>query len=201
MINVLLDSLPEEFEGYPINSDFRIGIQLTQLFDDDSMTDQEQFYCAVDLLFGYDGMTECPDPDTLKRGLEWFITGWYTDRIPESDKRKKKKQVPAFDYDIDQWRLYSAFLSQYHIDLNIDDLHYWKFMGLLTTLDECSFTRVIDFRNKKPPANMKNEERQKWNEQKMRYSLAPDLRETEEEKEERERLAAEFLKSVTIHKN
>lgn len=46
---------------------------------------------------------------------------------------------------------------QYSIDLNTVKMHWFVFMGLLSNLEECSFTRVMDIRLKKinPKASQK----------------------------------------------
>ena len=77
-------------------------------------------------------------------GIQWFLVGWYTDNSEKSEK----DSTPVMDWDMDQWRIYSAFRKQYGIDLNTMKMHFWVFMGLLTTLDECAFTRVADIRGK-----------------------------------------------------
>ena len=77
-------------------------------------------------------------------GVQWFLGGWYTDNSEKSEK----DSTPVMDWDMDQWRIYSAFRKQYGIDLNTVKIHFWVFMGLLTTLDECAFTRVADIRGK-----------------------------------------------------
>ena len=102
------------------------------------------------------------------------------------------------DYDRDAWRIYSAFLSQYHIDLTKENLHYWCFMALLTTLGECAFTSVVDVRRKKFSSKMSGTERARLKEAKARYGLQPV--ETEAEKAEAEAIRADFLARTKIHK-
>ena len=40
--NPLLDSFPTEYMGYPMNTDFRVGILLTKLFNSGKFTDEEK---------------------------------------------------------------------------------------------------------------------------------------------------------------
>ena len=49
MFNIMLDRLPTEYKGYPINSDFRIGVQMFQALSDNGLTDMEKIYilCSV----------------------------------------------------------------------------------------------------------------------------------------------------------
>lgn len=169
MFNVLLDRLPTEYKGFAIDSDFRVGIQIMQVLDDGEMTKQEQIGTALSLLFPLEDENgnplPIPDSQTAIEGLVWFLTDWNHDHNNKGDKTR------VTDYDIDQWRIYSAFRQHYGINLNTTKLHFWEFMGLLTTLPECAYTRVIDIRSKKITPKMGKEERKAYTELKKVYAL------------------------------
>lgn len=167
MFNVMLDKLPTEYKGYPINSDFRIGIQMFQALSDNDLTDMEKMSMSCALLFEVDGVTEYPDMATMQEGVHWFLSDWYTDN-PVKDNKESKKDM---DYDVDQWRIFSAFLTQFGINLNEVDMHFWVFMGLLSTLEECSFTRIVDIRTKKINPKMKPSDKAELKKVKERYAL------------------------------
>lgn len=167
MFNVMLDKLPTEYNGYTINSDFRIGIQMFQVLNDSELTETEQFYKSYELLFDVDGEDKLPDIQTAQDGIQWFLSGWYTDN-PVKSSREEKKDM---DYDIDQWRIFSAFLTQFGINLNEVDMHFWVFMGLLSTLEECAFTRIVDIRTKKIDPKMKPSDKEELMKVKERYAL------------------------------
>lgn len=168
MWNILLDKLPDKFEGFKINTDFRVGIQIFQAMTDKSLSDYEKLTISADLLYsvGY-GQESYPDAQTAQEGIVWFLTGWQTDK-PVKEKENERKDM---DYDIDQWRIYSSFLMQYRIDLNKEDMHFWSFMGLLTNLEECSFTRVVDVRTKKIDPKLSPSDKKTLKKVKERYSL------------------------------
>jgi hypothetical protein len=90
------------------------------------------------------------------------------------------------DFDIDQWRIYAAFRKQYGIDLNRQKLHFWVYMGLLSNLEECSFTRVVSIRDKKIDSKMSREEKNALSKAKKMYAIKKEVVETEEEAAERE---------------
>lgn len=167
MFNVMLDRLPTEYNGYPINSDFRIGIQIFQIMNDPELSGMEQFYKSCELLFDVDGVEHFPDMQTIQDGIQWFLSGWYTDN-PVNDNKKDRKDM---DYDVDQWRIFSAFLTQFGINLNETDMHFWVFMGLLSTLEECAFTRIVDIRTKKIDPKMKPSDKEELRKVKERYAL------------------------------
>lgn len=169
MFNVLLDALPTEYEGFPIDSDFQTGIQIMQVLEDEELTKQEQIGTVLSLLFlaedDLGNPLQLPDMQTATEGLVWFLTDWNHDHNTKSDKAR------VTDYDIDQWRIYSAFRQHYGINLNTDKLHFWEFMGLLTTLPECAYTRVIDIRAKKITSKMGKDEKKAYTELKKVYAL------------------------------
>ena len=37
MYNFLLDSLPEDYEGYLLRTDYRVGIQISQVLEDENL--------------------------------------------------------------------------------------------------------------------------------------------------------------------
>lgn len=51
MNNVFLDDLPEEWNGYKVNTDFTIGIQMLQAKYDRALTDYEKSDMFVWLMF------------------------------------------------------------------------------------------------------------------------------------------------------
>lgn len=187
MLNVLLDPLPDSYEGFAIDSDFQIGIQIMQVLEDQELSQQERIGTALSLLFitkDEDGDSlPIPDAQTAIDGLMWFLTDWNHDK-----NLSKKDTAKVTDYDIDQWRIYSSFRQHYGINLQTDSLHFWEFMGLLTTLPECAYTRVIDIRSKKITAKMSAEEKKALREAKKIYAL--DVLEEELTDEEKEAVEA-----------
>ncbi len=169
MFNVLLDPLPTEYRGFPIDSDFQIGIQIMQALEDGKLSRQEGQAVALSLLFlqedAQGNQLLLPDAETALEGLVWFLTDWNHDHNSKVDKTR------ITDFNIDQWRIYSAFKQHYGINLNTDKLHFWEFMGLLTTLPECAYTRVIDIRAKKITSKMGKDEKKAYAELKKVYAL------------------------------
>lgn len=182
MFNVMLDKLPTEYKDYPINSDFRIGIQIFQVLNDNDFPENMRFYRAYDLLFldedketgesvpfrdSNGAEIPIPDDQTARDGIQWFLSGWYTDNQVNEEKKDRKDM----DYDVDQWRIFSAFLTQFGINLNEADMHFWVFMGLLSTLEECAFTRIVDIRTKKIDPKLKPSDKAELKKVKERYAL------------------------------
>lgn len=165
MLNVILDPLPEEWNGYPINADFRTGILISMCMADESLSDVEKFFTATELLFPADR----PDNEETAAAINWFMTGYNHD----NHSKDCKSEDIIMDFDVDQWRISAAFLSQYQIDLSTVQMHWFFFMGLLTNLNECAFTNVMNIRQKKLTSRMSAEEKKAIGEAKKIFSIRP----------------------------
>ena len=165
MINVLLDPLPTEWNGYQINTWFQIGIQISLILYDNSMNTYEKNAILTELLFDD---RDHPQGEELDECIEWFVSGWFHDN-PGSSKDKRR----LVDYDIDQWRIYADFQQIYGIDLSTADMHWWTFCGLLWNMPYkySSFLHVIEIRQKKITAKMDKEEKKTIREAQRIYSL------------------------------
>ena len=191
MFNIMLDKLPDKYEGYRVNTDFQIGIQIIQLIEDSELSEDERLCCALSLLFPSEddagNPLDIPDLSTATKGLEWYMKSWMHDNIP-----KDKGNDKATDFDIDQWRIYAAFRAQYGINLNTTQLHFWEFMGLLQNLEECTYTRVVDVRQRKENKKMGSEEKKMLRKAKEIYRLPG----TEEEMTPEEAEAVEIFRNM-----
>lgn len=189
MFNVLLDPLPEDWKGYPIDTDFQTGIMISQCLADDNLNDQEKFETAIRLLFP----SACPPPEDLQDALTWYLNGFDHD----NHAGEKPSGEPVMDFDMDQWRIYAAFRSQYGIDLNTEKLHWFVFMGLLANVEECAFTRVMDIRQKKITSKMSREEKEAIKRNKKIFQIKP--QEIQLSAKEQQRVD-EFMKYANMKK-
>lgn len=181
MFNVMLDELPVRWHGYRIDTDFRTGIQIMQCLSDEEFSKDERIRYAVSRLFPGDR----PDIGEAVEGLAWFMSEFDHDR---HDARSGAGSIKAYDFDIDQWRIYSAFRKQYAVDLNTASMHWFVFMGLLSNLEECAFTRVMDIRLKKIDPRASEKEKKELMQVKDVYRLEDeDAHLTPEEKQAQQR--------------
>lgn len=189
MWNVLLDSLPEDWEGFPIDTDFQTGIQISQCMADEELSNTEKLSVAAKLLF----VGQAPAPGKIAEAIHWYLTEYDHD----DHRGDKEPNAPVMDWDIDQWRIYSAFLQQYGIDLNRTKMHWFVFMGLLANLEECVFTGVMNIRQKKINSNMSQEEKNAIRSAQKVFSIKP--KNTVLSSEEQARLN-DFMKYANIKK-
>lgn len=183
-MNAMLDGYPEEYKGYLIRTDYRIGIQICQCLADEEMNIYEKVAVAYELLFG----RGIPDMNTAQEGLSWFINAGET-----SDQKDDEGDERYFDFEVDSGRIVTAFKKAYHIDLERENLHWFKFLSMLGDVGECAMTTVVNIRAKKITADMPAEQRATYAELKRKYSL---VEYTEEEQD----MIADFMELLNGNK-
>ncbi len=136
-MNILIDDLPTDFDGYLINFSFKSGILIAESLSDRSIGDERtRLLVALRCLFG----RGIPPFNRAMEGLRWFLSGG-------NDKRHTSNTSEnLFSFVYDQELIYSAFMVKYNIDLNRDNLHYFKFLALFSDLSKTAFQRVVGIR-------------------------------------------------------
>lgn len=164
--NPLLAEFPTEYKGLKLNTDFRVGILCNKVITNPSLNDFEKQGELLNLLFD----EEPEDFEIAWEAVTWFLNLGYnksvnslsnendnlsTYKVNEDDAEDLKdyfqdqqtSQDDLFDFDFDSSRIYSGFLRTYGIDLSKESIHFFKFMFLLSDLDEnCAYNRVVDIR-------------------------------------------------------
>lgn len=186
-MNILLGEVPTEWNGYRINTDFRVGIRIMQAAEDAELYDTERFEIIMLLLFqNEDGsVRDHPPVEQMGELIRWYLSGWNMDG--KSSEKQKKKTV---DFDVDQWRIYADFLQVYRIDLSTAKMHFWTFCGLLWNLParSSSFMQVLEIRQKKIGPKASAAERKAITEAQRIYGL--------EQPEEKKELTAEEVAKI-----
>lgn len=140
---LLLNGLPEEYEGIPISADYRNMIQVDLILHDPTINETEKIIAALYQLY-----PDLPgDVGKAVEGLVWFYTRGDT-AGDSKDRGAKKAPKKAFDFEQDANLIYAAFYATYGISLTtVDFLHWWEFMALLEGLPETTLMqRVIYWR-------------------------------------------------------
>ncbi len=154
--NILTDSLPEtvivDGREFPIESDFRAGIQFELTILDKKMTDKEKFKKVMEVFYGN------TPPHNKSEALKAII-GFYKcqfsseehkpeEKTDEEEKTEQKPPKRIYDFKYDDGYIYAAFLQQYGIDLTEARLHWWRFMALFKALTEDTlFVKIMGYRS------------------------------------------------------
>lgn len=128
--NLLLDRLPDSYDGYLFRTDYRIGIQISLCLQDEDLTQEERVTQAVWLLFG----NGAPPLETALEGLAWYLSCGQPRRedIPPSGAPQR------FWFDYDHARIVSSFYKSFGVKIHRENLHWFEFMAMLDGLDEDS---------------------------------------------------------------
>jgi len=170
MLNVILDGFPDEYEGYLIRTDFRIGMQISEALNDVDLAEPEKMATALRLLYG-SGVPH--DIEVARAGLHWFMSGGDPDKehIPDG-------KPPTFDFEQDNRLVYSAFRARYGIDLARERLHWFAFLAMLGDLGGCSLSDIIGIRGT-DLSKLGDEQRRQYAAMQERYRIKPQLSEAD----------------------
>lgn len=146
-MNLLIDSLPRSIcihgKDCAIRWDHRTAILYEMMMLDNEVPPEEKPILALRLF--YPIIPE--DWKEALEGIQWF----YRCGNDEQEKKKrggKSKQDRIYSFEYDATHIYSAFLSQYNIDLvEVNGLHWWKFRALFQGLNEdCNLCKIMGYR-------------------------------------------------------
>ena len=152
-MNILIDKLPKEVEGLELNTDFRTSILFELLMQDKDISNQDKVALAINLYFNKQPKSH-EEMKKMTKAIIWFYScGNKKQELKENNqkeeivkKEKKRKQIYSFEQD--DFLIYSAFMEQYHIDLNETKLHWWKFKAMFDGLnDDILFSKVMGYRS------------------------------------------------------
>jgi hypothetical protein len=173
--NILLDKLPEITpNGFKIKTDFRQAIKFELLMQDKQIEEKEKTVLALNLF--YDDLVDA------KKQIEDIIWFYLHGKEIEENKEEGKSSQQIYSYEYDADYIFAAFLETYGVDLNIENLHWWKFKAMFNSLSEkTKFVEIMGYRAIDLSKIQDKEERKRYEKLKEIYQL-PDMR-TEEEKE------------------
>lgn len=125
-------------ERYELNTDFRVGLRCFEVIEDKTICDEERSLAVIYLIFGF-----IPDTD-----LELFLEKATLFLQCGKTKEEHEEQKKDMDFEHDRAYITASFMSDYKIDLNTINLHWWQYIELIQGLTEhCVLSRVREIRN------------------------------------------------------
>lgn len=137
MFNLMLDRLPEDYNGWLIRTDYRIGVQIQLCISDPDLSDPEKTAIALHLLYG----NGIPDMQTAMQGLSWFMGCG-----SPQDGAQEDSEPPVYSFEYDAARLVSGFKRVFGVDLSRARLHWFEFVPMLGDLSGTAFANVLEIR-------------------------------------------------------
>lgn len=130
---------------YKINTDFRVAIECQEIALDDSIGDFERALAIIYKLFGDDGLD---DSNNYEKLLE--LAQKYLSCGKEVDS--KTNEEPDMDFIQDMPYIKASFRSDYNINLDDEEIHWWEFYDLINGLSNsemgncCVLNRIRNLR-------------------------------------------------------
>ena len=130
---------------YKINTDFRVAIECQEIALDDTIGDFERALAIIYKLFGDDGLDDSNNYEKLlELGQKYLSCGKEVDG--------KTNEEPDMDFVQDMDYIEASFMSDYNIDLQNTEMHWWKFYNLINGLSNsemgncCVLNRIRNLR-------------------------------------------------------
>lgn len=177
-MNLLLDKLPTDYEGLKIETNFRSFILFELLMQDNNIDKKDKIILSLNIFY-----KEIPsDIEKAIKGILWFYTlGKSEEKENKSSKNNQKKNNKIYSFEHDDKYIYSAFLSQYNVDLqDIEYLHWWKFKSMFECLnDDNKICEIMGYRAINLNEIKDKEQKKKYKKLKQQWAI-PDDRSLEE---------------------
>lgn len=140
----MIGALPKKLDVggtlYPINSDFRVALNLFSYLGDDTLTQTEKAYLTVRTIYA----AEIPDEffiGALQKAF-WFLDGG---DMPKSEP----SPVPLIDWEHDESIIFPAVNKAAGREVReLPYMHWWTFLGLMGEVGEGLYSTVISIRSK-----------------------------------------------------
>ena len=174
---------------YEANTDFRIAIKCSEIAQDDTIGDFERVLGIICTMFGERALD---NPNHYEKLLKWALN-----YLSCGQEVIDNKEQPDMDYVEDMEYIEASFMSDYHIDLENEDMDWHKFNKLMNGLSNselgncCVLNRIRNLRNFDVSTIKDSKERQKIAKAKEQVALKKYKKEnhlTKEQEESMERL-------------
>ncbi len=181
-MNILTDILPETTdisgEVYQLNTDFRAALRTMMAFEDDTLTGAEKQKILLSNIYPL-------LPSDVNAALEkanWFLNGGVIASDEEQDPPRNDMRLYSFAKDANF--IFSAFKQTHGVDLQKEDLHWWKFLALFMDLgSETTFCQLIHLRKQVKTGKASKEEKRAAQEMGEMFEISEADTRTVEEKE------------------
>lgn len=154
MINALIEEFPTaveiDGEAAPINTDFRTCIRAILAFEAPDLASMEKIAVMLELLY-----PEKPSniDAAIAQGLKFLNGG-------ESSDDDDDPGYKLYSFSKDASLIFSAFRQTHGIDLEKEDMHWWKFLALFSDLGaDTAFCNLVGLRKRVKTGRATKEER------------------------------------------
>ena len=171
---------------YKIDTSFETALKCFEVSNDKTITLFEKINAIVYLLFDF----------IPEKNLDLFFEKAIIYLQCGEDTATQNSKKHDMDFIQDRKYINSSFMSEYHIDLSKEKLHFWQFIELIEGLGEdCSLNRIREIRNFDLSKEKDSKIRAEIIEAKKRYALKTEKKEATDIQK---KSADEFYKNLKI---
>ncbi len=158
-----------------INTDFRVALECQRIALDDEIDDYERALAVIYKLFGSDALNDDANLDIYFKHAQKYLN------CGRESKTTANNVDDTFDYEQDWGFVKASFMSDYHIDLDKENMHWWTFFDLLNGLTNNSILNRVRQVRDEPLSGKKGKELEQWI--KAKKSVELKRKKTQHEKE------------------
>ena len=159
---------------YKINTDFRVAIECDKIARSE-IDDYERALAIIYKLFGEKGLKSDDKEELFELGLKYLRCG-----------KEPSNEEPDMSFEQDMDLIEASFMSDYHLDLSNQKMHWWTFNKYLNGLSNsemgncCILNRVRNIRNM-DISQFKGKDKDRLIEAKRQFALKKETKLTEEQ--------------------
>ena len=142
LLGTLPTTLKVDGKDYPINTDYRVLLDIICAFNDPDLKDYEKAYVCLRLLFqDFSALPETAYGEAYKAAIDFLQCG---------KKPSEKKTPRTINWAKDEQMIFAAVNKVAGREVRaVDYLHWWTFLGYFDTVDRDDlFCYVIQLRQK-----------------------------------------------------
>lgn len=169
-----LHGLPVDYNGIPLDTDYRTMVAVELALYDEELSEIERIMAALNLLYPGYSEPDIPCPANLEealQGLAWFHS------CGKSDKNGNKKEAANspkkyYSFEQDAAYIYTSFSAAYGIRLvEIEYMHWWEFIALFSNLPEKTLMAQILYCRAADTSKLPKEEKKRVSKMREVYGL------------------------------
>ena len=179
---------------YKINTSYKTAIKCNAIAEDNNINDIERALAIIYKLFGEEALEDVENREMLLEKAKKYLSCG-VENVETSNEPKDMDFIQDMPY------IKASFMSDYHIDLNKTDMHWWEFYELMNGLSNsdmgncCVLNRVRNLRTFNLAEIKDPREREKIRKAKKSVELKRNRRKATKEQEQSAReFYAQFIR-------
>lgn len=151
---------------YKLNTSFWTALKCDEIFRDTSICDYEKTIAIIYLLIGEEAVNDTKNQEKIVKLLtKYLLCG------KKAEDYANENEELSMDFRQDLGRIKTSFMSDYGIDLDTTDMHWWKFHDALEGLTDDSILNRVRVIREESLSGKKGKEREKWEKIKKQVAL------------------------------